>query len=133
MTPKQKDLVQQTFTLVKPTADETGKLFYNRLFEIAPELKHLFKDDITIQRMRFMNIFEIAIAYLDNVTSIAPLVQALAKRHVTYNVKAEYYQLMGEAFLWALEQSLGEAFTPEVKEAWDVVYTMLADTMKQVQ
>jgi hemoglobin-like flavoprotein len=28
------------------------------------------------------------------------------------------------------EQGLGEDFTPEVKDAWNAVYTLLADTMK---
>jgi len=33
--------------------------------------------------------------------------------------------------LWALEQVLDEAFTPEVKQAWIEAYDWLASAMKQ--
>jgi len=31
--------------------------------------------------------------------------------------------------LWTLEQGLGDAFTPETKDAWVAAYTILAETM----
>jgi nitric oxide dioxygenase len=31
--------------------------------------------------------------------------------------------------LWTLEQGLGPAFTPEVKDAWATVYGVLSGTM----
>jgi hemoglobin-like flavoprotein len=32
--------------------------------------------------------------------------------------------------LWTLEQGLGEAFTPAVREAWVAAYGVLANTMR---
>ena len=45
-------------------------------------------------------------------------------------LKDEDYDKVGEAFLWTLDQGLGDAFTSEVKEAWVVTYTTVADVMK---
>jgi nitric oxide dioxygenase len=36
---------------------------------------------------------------------------------------------VGGALLWTLEQGLGNAFTPPVKEAWTVTYQTLASVM----
>lgn len=40
------------------------------------------------------------------------------------------FQPVGAALLDTLDKGLGEKFTSEVKEAWTVVYGIVADTMK---
>ena len=57
------------------------------------------------------------------------MLRELGRRHAGYGVTAEQYQPVAEAFLWTLEYYLGDAFTPELKEAWVVAYTTLATVM----
>jgi nitric oxide dioxygenase len=45
MTPQQVAQVQQSFAFVAPIAGEAAALFYDRLFEIAPQLRPLFRGD----------------------------------------------------------------------------------------
>jgi hemoglobin-like flavoprotein len=45
-------------------------------------------------------------------------------------VSDEHYDTVGAALIWTLEKGLGSAFTPEVKDAWTMVYGVLASTMK---
>jgi nitric oxide dioxygenase len=45
-------------------------------------------------------------------------------------VRAEHYVPLGEALIWALEQGLGDDFTPETREAWQAAYAAIAETMK---
>jgi nitric oxide dioxygenase len=40
-----------------------------------------------------------------------------------------HFDLVGGALLWTLEQGLGEAFTPEVHDAWAAAFTIIADAM----
>jgi hemoglobin-like flavoprotein len=75
-----------------------------------------------------MQMLATAVAGLDNLPVLVPAVKALGERHVGYGVQKADYATVGAALLWTLEQGLGEAFTPEVKAAWTVVYTVLADT-----
>jgi nitric oxide dioxygenase len=42
----------------------------------------------------------------------------------------KHYDTVAEALLWTLEKGLGEAFTPETRQAWITVYGVLASTMK---
>ena len=130
MTPTQKELVQKTFGMVAPQAEAAAALFYGRLFELDPSLKVLFKGELTEQGRKLMAMIATAVNGLDRPDHLLPAVKNLGARHVGYGVNDEHYDTVGAALLWTLEQGLGAAFTSEVKEAWVVVYTLLATTMK---
>jgi len=130
MTPEQVSLVQNSFEKVRPIAVTAAQLFYDRLFEIAPEVQPLFTGDIKEQGRKLMTMLATAVASLDKIDQILPAVQELGRRHGTYGVRDEHYGLVGEALLWTLERGLGNDFTPDVKDAWAVVYGTLAQTMQ---
>ncbi|MCA9938248.1 MAG: hypothetical protein KC418_06380 [Anaerolineales bacterium] len=131
MTPEEKRLVEVTFAQIQPIAREAAALFYGRLFEIAPAFRHLFKHDMDAQGMKLMQTIGVAVAHLDHLDEVVPAVRKLGQRHVHYGVKPEDYAVVGEALLWTLEQGLGAAFTPAVKDAWATVYGVLASTMQE--
>ncbi len=122
-------LVQTTFAMVEPIAEAAAELFYNKLFELDPALKPLFKGDIKEQGKKLMGTLKVVVAALDNPPKLVPAVKILGQRHKGYGVAPAHYDTVGEALLWTLEQGLEEAFTPEVKQAWTKVYTLLAETM----
>jgi hemoglobin-like flavoprotein len=131
MTLEQKVLVQTSFAKVAPIADAAAAMFYARLFEIDPALKPLFTTDITEQGRKLMRMLGMAVNGLDRLDQLVPVVQQLGVRHKQYGVMDEHYDTVAVALLWTLEQGLGPDFTPEVKDAWGAVYTVLASTMKQ--
>ncbi len=128
LTPAQIELVQSSFALVAPQAEAAAQLFYNRLFELDPSLRGLFKHDMTEQGRKLMQMLSVAVHALDRLETIVPAVQALGERHVQYGVQKSHYDTVGAALLWTLEQGLGEAFTPETREAWTAVYGILTQT-----
>lgn len=126
LTSKQIQLVIESFGMVAPIADQAAAMFYERLWEIAPETRRLFKaTNMQQQGEKLMQMIGIAVGALNNLEAIVPAVQDLGRRHIAYGVSAAHYQPVGAALLWTLEQGLGEAFTPEVKEAWTTVYGIL--------
>ena len=130
MDSKQIELVQTSFAKVAPIADTAATLFYGRLFELDPSLKPLFKSDMTEQGKKLMMMLAAAVHNLNNLDEVVPAVEALAIRHVGYNVTPEMYDTVGEALLWTLGQGLGDDFTPEVEAAWTELYVTLATVMK---
>lgn len=131
MTPEQAQLVKQSFAKVAPIAEQAAGLFYTRLFEIAPEVKPLFKGDIKEQGRKLMATIGLAVSSLDRLPQLVPVVQDLGRRHAGYGVRDEHYDTVGAALLWTLEQGLGPDFTPETKAAWTEVYGILAGVMKE--
>ena len=129
MTPDQIKLVQTSFAQVVPIAATAADLFYGRLFEIAPDVRAMFPDDLSGQKKKLMAMLGTAVAGLGNLDTLVPVVQALGRRHAGYGVSAEQYVPVGAALLWTLQQGLGEAFTPDVKAAWAAAYRTLMQTM----
>jgi nitric oxide dioxygenase len=129
MTPVQVRLIQDSFAKVAPISEQAAALFYGRLFEIAPEVKPLFKGDMTEQGRKLMATLAVVVNGLANLDSILPAASALAKRHVAYGVAPGHYAPVGEALLWTLERGLGSGWTPELAAAWTAAYTTLSEFM----
>jgi len=129
MTPDQVKAIQGSFTKVVPIAEQAAALFYGRLFEIAPEVKPLFRGDMTEQGRKLMATLGVVVNGLGNLESILPAASALAKRHVDYGVKAGDYAPVGAALLWTLERGLGKDWTPDLAAAWGAAYAVLSDYM----
>ena len=129
MTPTQIKLVQESFAKVAPISETAAVLFYDRLFEIAPQVQAMFPTDMTEQRRKLMATLAVVVGGLNNLETILPAASALATRHVSYGAKAEHYPVVGAALLWTLEKGLGDAWTPEVAEAWTAAYATLSGFM----
>ena len=128
---EQLDLIRQSLIHVHLIADQIAKSFYAHLFEVTPHLRKLFSGDMNRQGAMLMTSLELAVSNLDDPASIVPAIHALGERHVSYGVRAEYYPLAKEAYLWALEKHLGEEFTPALKEAWAAAFDALIQTMSR--
>lgn len=131
MTPMQKTLVQQSFKQVVPIAETAATIFYERLFATTPDVRPLFKSDLTEQKKKLVQMLAYCVGKLDAPDELLPAVRALGQRHVGYGVASEHYDSVGAALLWTLQTGLGAAFTPEVKDAWTAVYGVLAATMQE--
>jgi len=130
MTEEQVALVKTSWAKVAPISATAADLFYGRLFEIAPEVKPLFPDNMAEQKKKLMQTIAYCVAGLDNLDGIVGAVRDLGRRHVDYKVEDEHYDSVGAALLWTLSQGLGDDFTPETEQAWTETYTILATTMK---
>jgi hemoglobin-like flavoprotein len=129
--PRQVTLVQASWRQTMPVKDTLAELFYGKLFSLAPDVRVLFKNDLKEQGRNLTAMMSVAIASLSQPERILTAVRQLGRRHAAYGVQPHHYTVVGTALLWALETTLGEAFTPEVESAWTDVYRLLASTMQE--
>jgi hemoglobin-like flavoprotein len=129
MTPDQVKLVQESFSKVAPISDRAAVIFYDRLFEVAPQVKAMFPADLTEQRKKLMTTLAVVVNGLGNLEAVLPAASALAKRHVSYGAKPEHYPVVGGALLWTLEKGFGAAWTTDVAAAWTAAYGTLSGYM----
>lgn len=131
MDAKQISQVQSTWRMVLPISEKAADLFYDRLFEVDPSTKVLFKGGMKTQGRMLMDMITAAVNGLNDLDGLVPKVQGLGRRHRDYGVQERHYDSVALALLWTLEQGLGDAFTTEVKTAWTETYTLLAGVMKE--
>lgn len=116
------DAIRESFALVSKDRAHAGELFYRKLFEIAPETRKLFVNDMGEQAKKLINTLSVVVSQLQTWPDLAPLVEDLAFRHVAYGVRPEHYDLVGTALLEMMSEMLDDRFTDTMREAWIKAY-----------
>lgn len=140
-TEENKEHIRRSWKLVIPIAETAADLFYKRLFELKPEYRSLFPEDLSGQKSKLLRMLAFIVKSLDFPESawreevhesedLLLVLLALGRRHqALYRVPRESYNTVGEALLWTLDYGLGEAFSPPVRAAWTAVYKAVSSAM----
>jgi hemoglobin-like flavoprotein len=142
LTEDQKRALRRSWRLLEPLGETVSELFYRRLFEIRPDLRPLFPQDMASQKRKLLLMLVFIVksmdwpleewaSEVDPESDLFLVVLALGRRHShLYQVTDEHYGPVGEALIWTLEQGLGQAFEGATKAAWIQVYQFLSTAMK---
>lgn len=141
LTDEQKAIITDNWRLVVPIADTAADLFYRRLFELRPEYRKLFGEDLAGQKKKLLQMLSFVVRSLewggaswsDEVPpddDLFLVLLALGRRHSNlYEVPDEAYEPVLESLLWALDYGLGKAFTDEAQDAWTQAMLLISNTM----
>lgn len=124
-------LIRKTFAEVERPDHVAALVFYRRLFTAAPALRPLFKTGVEAQSRKLMESLSFTVSRLESPATLVPDLEALGARHVGYGVQDSHYEIVGEALIGMLEETLGDQFTAEARRAWVALYGFMADTMKR--
>lgn len=131
ITPEQIARVRSTWALALAAGDDVAAGFYDRLFEIAPQVKPLFAHANTAaQSDKLSRTLEIVVRSLDDLPSLATDLRAMGRRHEGYGAEPAHYALVGDALVWTIAQAVGPSFTERDSEAWVAVYGALVEAMQ---
>ena len=131
MSPKQVHLIRKSFTEVQRHQHVSALVFYRRLFELDPALRPLFKGDIEEQARKLLNMLGTLISMLESPLGLELELREMGARHAGYGVQDAHYATVGRALMDMLAETLDKNFTPEVREAWSVLYGAVETAMKQ--
>ena len=124
------ELLESSFKLVAPQGDALVTRFYERLFEKYPAVKPLFKNaSIPEQKKKLLASLVLVIQNIRRPEKLTPVLHDMGARHVGYGAKPAHYDAVGENLLAVLGEFAGEAWTPEVKQAWTDAYTAIKTIM----
>jgi nitric oxide dioxygenase len=123
------DVVRSSFREIAIDPRASAGLFYDRLFELEPELRRMFPPDMEQQGAKMMSMLGAIVARIHDHAALLPMVGDLARRHAGYGALPAHYARVGEALLWTLEQRLGARCTEGVRDAWRKAYAGLAAAM----
>ena len=130
MTKEQIALVKKSWKILRSVDHALiGNVFYTKLFFDNPKLERLFPANMERQYLKLVDMLTLIVSRLDTQNEMTAEIKALARRHVGYGVRIEYYKYIGTALLWTLEKGLGDDWNAKTKEAWIACYDMISGTM----
>ncbi len=122
-------LLRKSFTAVERQADVAALVFYRRLFEIAPQVRPLFKSDIHEQSKKLMDMLAAALSLLERPAELTVELEAMGARHAGYGTRPEHYAVVRCALLDMLSEVMGPGFTAETRTAWNELYDAIEAAM----
>jgi hemoglobin-like flavoprotein len=126
LTRQQKILLRQSFGSIAQAHHEVSRSFYDRLFELDPTVKGLFRHNLEDQRMKLMGMLAIVVTSLDNLDFLITAARDMGRRHARYGVKPGDYATVRAALLYALGRSCPHVMTPPIEAAWAALYDLVA-------
>ena len=106
--------------------------FYRTLLGSHPELLDYFNPANQRSGAQADSLAAAVLTYASHIAdpaALAPMVERIANKHVSLQVRPEHYPIVGQHLLAAIATVLGEAATPEILAAWAEAYGVLADVM----
>jgi hemoglobin-like flavoprotein len=129
LTPEKQALIRESFALLKPDAGQAADRFYERLFQVEPGARPLFKHDIHLQAKKFMDMITWIVDHLET-KDLGPALHDLGEKHATYGAMPDHYASVGSSLIWMFRHTLGQKFTPAMEEAWIDAYAEIASVME---
>lgn len=124
------DVIESTFKLIAPRADQLANRFYDRLFMDFPAVKPLFANtDDAGQRQKLVASLVFIVENLRNPDKLSEYLEDLGQRHVGYGAEEAHYPAVGQTLLLTLAEFAGDAWTPEAANAWKEAVGAIAKHM----
>lgn len=130
LTAGERDLIRESYGRLLPRLPEASVSFYETLFDLAPGLRSLFRDDLAGQGMRFMSAIGVIVGHLGNPEALEARFRALGASHAAFGLGEADYRAMEEALFITLREALGPDFTRETQAAWRRVFRHMTETMR---
>jgi len=130
-----------------------GERVYRVFFDLVPEaidnfpahVRHKYRewtadesdDETDVQNSsalrklfgKVLNAVGCVVAGLQDASKLVPLLTSLGGRHISYNTNEAFWPALGKALNIVLAEVLGDGFTAQVENAWNVVYGFTSSIM----
>lgn len=130
MTPQQIDLVKATVPVLRENGVALTGYFYNRMLGNNPDLKETFNMGHQRSGAQAQALAGAVLAYAENIEDpsvLLPVVELIAHKHVSLNIQAPDYNIVGENLLHSISEVLSISMEDPLIAAWAAAYGQLAD------
>jgi chemotaxis signal transduction protein/hemoglobin-like flavoprotein len=112
------ELLEMSFELLAPQADKLAERFYERLFEAAPAVQPLFKNDMARQRRALTGALGTIVNHLRQPEMLSAYVSGLGARHAGYGAQPEHYAVVTAVLLDTMAEIAGDRWSDGYTAAW---------------
>ena len=119
-------LIEQSLELAAERCPDLTPMVYERLFQQQPQMQALFWRDTNgaIKGEMLARVFEAILDFIGERLYAHHLIQCEVVTHAGYDVPPDVFCTFFPVVAETLREAVGEAWTPEMGQAWD---SLLAD------
>lgn len=121
--------IQASVPVLREQGVTITKTFYKNMFAEHPELTRIFNMGNQASGAQQQSLAAAVFAYADNIDqpeALTPVVSRIVHKHASVGIREEHYPIVGRHLLGAIQETLGEAATPDLLSAWEEAYGLLA-------
>ncbi|GAB1601396.1 non-symbiotic hemoglobin-like [Argonauta hians] len=143
-TEHQKELIRRSWKMIQDDISKVGVITFLRLFEKYPDVQDIFipfkgqsaeelknSDRLREHGLQVMRTVEKAIARLDQPEKLETMLHELGRKHVMFNTKVDYMDLIGPQFILAIKPTIKDSWTIETEEAWSDFFKFVTCLMTE--
>ena len=124
------EVLESSFALLAPVAEEMIGQFYTRLFERYPGVIPMFENTTQAQQVtKLVAAIKLTIENLRNPDTLVGVLLAMGERHQGYGAEEGHYIAVRDTLLEVMQQYAGDQWTEEINDAWTGALNLIADTM----
>ncbi|MDH5178948.1 MAG: globin domain-containing protein [Gammaproteobacteria bacterium] len=123
-------VLESSFSLLAPHADELVARFYASLFQRYPAVKPMFaKANPKEQKKKLIAALKLVVSSLRNPVKLATALKELGRKHQHYGALPTHYDAVSTTLLDSMADLAGDSWTNEVNEAWEAALKTVKDLM----
>lgn len=123
--------LQDSLHILLQDEERFATIFYEKLFEVAPFARNLFRSNIREQGRLLTHMLGGIVYSLARPEYLVLGLKKLGQNHNRYGVKEAHYPIVKNVFLDTLPDVLGIMYKPSIREAWSQALDFVLDTMKE--
>lgn len=131
-----RDIIKATVPVLEAHGTTITKEFYEHMLSEHPELLNVFNktnQKVGRQSAALAQTVLAAAKHIDQLEAIIPQVNQIAHKHRALQIKPEQYPIVGENLIYAIKKVLGDAATPNIIDAWEQAYGVIADVFIKME
>ncbi len=122
--------LQSSLDYILQNAEVFSQKFYEKVFQAAPQVRSLFKNNMKAQGRLVMHMIAGIVYTLSRPEHLKMGLASLGKSHEKYGVRPEYYPVVLECLLETIKEEMGVHYTEKVGTAWRQGLGLVIDMMK---
>lgn len=143
LTEKQRSLLITSWQRLKDDVEKVGVVTFMKLFDNHPEVqdaflpfKQLSQQDmeqsavLRSHALRVMGTVDKCISRLNRPERMRELMGELGHRHINYNAKEEFIEMVGQQFVFAIQPHLQDIWSEELHTAWKQLFHFMTFYMR---
>lgn len=121
--------IKDSFNALAPHGESLVNRFYEKMFSEHPEVRPMFPDDMSQQKMHLLTSLALVVKNIDNFAALEQPLKKMGARHLAYGTKPEHYPVVGGTLLAVMGEMAGELWTDQLREDWTAAVNAIAGTM----